>query len=106
MNKPTIPQLADIGKMADEGSMYELKMHNESEEDAVARRANEAADAALKRKMTLALFFFAMVMVSVIFFGCAYVAATGGNDDKKWAVGIIATISSGLVGYLLGQGKK
>lgn len=105
MEKPTIPQLADIGKMA-EGSLYELKMHNESDEDAAARRVTEAADAAMKRKMAQALFFFAMAMVCVIFFGCAYVAATGSPDDKKWAVGIIATIASGLIGYLLGQGKK
>jgi fatty acid desaturase len=104
MEKPTIP--LDIGKMADEGSLYELKMHNESDEDAAARRANEAAEAALKRKMTLSLFYFALVLVSVIFFGCAYIAFTGGQDDKKWAVGIITAISSGLIGYLVGQGKK
>lgn len=104
MEKPTIP--LDIGKMADEGSLYELKMHNESDEDAAARRANEAAEAALKRQMALSLFYFALVLVSVIFFGCAYIALTGGPDDKKWALGIITAISSGLIGYLVGQGKK
>ncbi|MEI6334133.1 MAG: hypothetical protein WCS87_06200 [Methylococcaceae bacterium] len=37
---------------------------------------------------------------------CVYTFATGEAEDKKWASGIVGAIASGLVGFLVGQGKK
>jgi hypothetical protein len=85
---------------------YELSVSNETPEDASARRTKETADAELKRKMTYTLFCFALLIVSVVFVGCVYTFATGAADDKKWAAGIVSAIASGLVGFLVGQGKK
>jgi len=31
---------------------------------------------------------------------------TGEVEDKKWAASIISAITSGLIGFLIGQGKK
>lgn len=106
MEKPTIPTVVDISKLVEEGHLYDLKMHNESEEDAVARREKDAADAALKRKMSFVLFLFSLATVSTIFLGCLYTVIVGSQEDKKWAVGIITAISSGLIGFLVGQAKK
>jgi hypothetical protein len=85
---------------------YELSVTNETPEDAAARRSKDAADADLKRKMTYSLFWFALLIVSVVFSGCVYAFATGAPDDKKWAASIVSAIASGLVGFLVGQGKK
>lgn len=85
---------------------YELSVNNETAEDAAARRAEEIANAELKRRMTFVLFWFALVIVAVVFGGCVYAFSTGTPDDRKWAAGIVSSIASGLVGYLVGQGKK
>ena len=85
---------------------YELSVSNETQEDAAARRAQELADADIKRKMTFALFCFALLIVGVVFAGCVYTFSTGTPEDKKWAAGIVSAIASGLVGFLVGQGKK
>ena len=70
------------------------------------RDAAKAADADLKRKMTFGLFLFALTVTGAVFAGCVYVFAIGTVDDKKWAAGIVSAIASGLVGFLVGQGKK
>jgi hypothetical protein len=85
---------------------YELSVNNETPEDAEARRGQAMADAQMKRKMTFALFCFALLIVGVIFMGCIYTFATGTPEDKKWAAGIVSAIASGLVGFLVGQGKR
>ncbi|WP_024299731.1 hypothetical protein [Methylomicrobium lacus] len=85
---------------------YELSVNNETPEDAAARRAQEMADADMKRKMTFALFWFALLIVGVVFIGCVYTFSIGMPEDKKWAAGIVSAIASGLVGFLVGQGKK
>lgn len=85
---------------------YELSISNEAPEDASVRRSNEIADAELKRKMTYSLFWFALLVVCVVFSGCVYTFAVGAVEDKKWAAGIVSAIASGLVGFLVGQGKK
>jgi hypothetical protein len=96
----------NLGQIVGKDHKYELSISNESAEDATARRVKEAADADLKRKMTFGLFLFALVMVAVVFGGCIYVFATASAEDKKWAAGIVSAITSGLVGFLVGQGKK
>lgn len=85
---------------------YELSVSNETAEDATARRSKEMADADLKRKMTFALFCFALLIIGIVFAGCVYTFAIGTAEDKKWAAGIVSAIASGLVGFLVGQGKK
>ena len=52
------------------------------------------------------LFFFALMIIGAVFAGCVYIFATGAADDKKWAAGIVSAISSGVVGFLVGQGKR
>lgn len=42
----------DLGQLVSQGHNYELNIGKEPPEDAAARRAADAADAALKRKMT------------------------------------------------------
>ena len=81
-------------------------MSNETSEDATVRRSKEIADAELSRKMTYVLFCFALLIISIVFIGCVYTFAMGLADDKKWAAGIVSAIASGLVGFLVGQGKK
>lgn len=99
------PQI-NLGQIVGKNHKYELSVSNETSEDAVARRSKEAAEAQLKRKMTYTLFCFALLVVGVIFLGCVYTFATGAAEDKKWAAGIVSAIASGLVGFLVGQGKK
>jgi membrane protein YqaA with SNARE-associated domain len=96
----------NLGQLVGSNHKYELSVSNEAPEDAAARRSSEAADAELKRKMTYALFWFALLIVGAIFMGCVYTFATGATDDKKWAAGIVSAIASGLIGFLVGQGKK
>lgn len=99
-------QQINLGQIVGTGHKYELSVNNESPEDAIARRANETAESGLKRKMSFALFCFSLVVVGIVFCGCVYVFVTGSPDDKKWAAGIVSAIASGLVGFLVGQGKK
>jgi hypothetical protein len=101
----TEPQI-NIGQIVGKDHKYELSVSNETQEDAETRRSNEMADAELKRKMTYTLFCFALVIVGTIFIGCVYTFSTGATDDKKWAAGIVSAIASGLVGFLVGHGKK
>ena len=99
------PQI-NLGQLVGRDHKYELSISNESPEDAVSRRAMEAADAELKRKMTFGVFLFALAVTTVVFSGCVFVFVNGTPDDKKWAAAIISAIASGLVGFLVGQGKK
>lgn len=101
----TTPDI-NLGQLAGSDHKYELSLSNENPEDAQARRTQEAADAALNRIIKLSLFVFALFLTAVVFAGCVYVFATGSPEDKKWAAGIVSAISSGLVGFLVGQGKK
>lgn len=96
----------NLGQIVGKNHKYELSISNETPEDASARRRREIADAALKRKMTYLLFLFAIFMVAVIFGSCILIFITGSAEDKKWAAGIISAITSGLIGFLIGQGKK
>ncbi len=99
------PQI-DLGRLVTKDHTYELSISNESAEDAAARRAQEAAEAELRRKMTYGVFLFALAVTATVFGGCVYVFATGTPEDKKWAAAIVSAIASGLVGFLVGQGKK
>ena len=99
------PQI-NLSQIVGKDHKYELSVSNETQEDAAARRSKETADAELKRKMTYALFCFALLIIGIVFVGCVYTFATGAADDKKWAAGIVSAIASGLVGFLVGQGKK
>ena len=99
------PQI-NLGQIVGKDHKYELSVSNETQEDAATRRTKETADADLKRKMTYVLFCFALLIVGVVFAGCVYTFATGTPDDKKWAAGIVSAIASGLVGFLVGQGKS
>jgi len=96
----------NLGRLADTTHRYDLTVSNESPEDAKARRLSEAAEATLARRMRLMLFCFALLFVSVVFTGCIYLFATGTAEDKKWAGGIVASITSGLIGYLVGGARK
>jgi hypothetical protein len=96
----------NLGRLADANHRYDLTVSNESPEDAQARRLNEAAEATLARRMRLMLFCFALAFVSVVFAGCVHLFATGTAEDKKWAGGIVASITSGLIGYLVGGARK
>ncbi|ALL00026.2 MULTISPECIES: hypothetical protein [unclassified Massilia] len=89
-----------------DSDQLELKIRNETDEDAQARRERETADAKLARTMKLMLFVFALVITGIVFGACIVVAFAGSADDKKWACSIVTAITSGLVGYLVGQGKK
>ena len=99
------PQI-NLGQIVGKDHKYELTVSNETQEDAVARRIREMAEAELKRKMTYSLFCFSLFMVAIVFGGCVYVFAAGTVEDKKWAAGIVSAIASGLVGFLVGQGEK
>lgn len=99
------PQI-NLGQLVGRDHKYELNVSNETSEDADARRAIAAADAALKRRITFGLFCFALAVTAVVFCGCIYVFAIGAAEDKKWAAGIVSAITSGLVGFLVGQGKR
>lgn len=99
-------QQINLGQMVGSDGRYELSVTNESPEDAAARRTNEAAEAALKRRMSLGLFLFALILASVVFAGCVYTFAAGTADDKKWAAGIVSAITSGLVGFMVGQARR
>lgn len=96
----------NLGQLIGRDHKYDLSIKNESPEDADARRSNEIADAKQKRDINLILFWFALAFVSILFLGCIYIFATGAPEDKKWVAGIVSAITSGLVGFLIGQGKK
>lgn len=96
----------NITNLVRSGHKYELNASNETSEDAEARRVNEAAEAKFARQIRGAVVVFALLMVGVLFVGCLVMFATGNPDDKKWTAGIVGSIASGLVGYLVGQGKK
>lgn len=104
-DKVNDPQI-NLGQIVGKDHKYELSVSNETQEDADVRRTMELADAKLKRSMSYALFNFALFIVGIIFMGSVYLFYTGSADDKKWASGIVSAIASGLVGYLVGQGKK
>jgi hypothetical protein len=96
----------DLNSLVDSGGAYDLKAYNEPPEDAQARRVREAAEHTQTLRLRATLFGFALVFVSVVFVGCAYLFATGAPEDKKWATGVISMIVSGLIGYLVGAGSQ
>jgi hypothetical protein len=96
----------NLGQILNTDHKYELSVSSERPEDAALRRTNESADAALKRKMLFVLFCFSLLVVGVVFAGCIYLFAIGSAEDKKWSGGVISAIVSGLIGFLVGQGKK
>ena len=105
-NVPTTGQI-DLGQLSQNNHRYELSLSNsETEEDGSARRALEAAAAEHQRRIQFAIIIFAMLVSSVVFAGCVYAFVTGSPDDKKWAAGILGSIASGLIGFLVGQGGK
>ncbi len=96
----------DIGRLAEAGQRYELAVTGgETVEDAAARRANLVADSKLARQIRLLLVVFALLLTGAIFASCLMAFVNGTPDDKKWAAGIVSAIASGLVGFLVGQGK-
>lgn len=99
-------QEINLGQLVGKDHKYELSVSSESPQDASARRTKEAADADLKRRMTFILFLFVLVVGAVVFVGCVYVFAHGSPDDKKWAAGIVSAIAFGLIGFLVGLGRK
>ena len=99
-------QQINLGQIVGKDHKYELSVSNESPEDAASRRTKEASDEALKRRMTFVLFLFALAVTGVVFAGCIYVFALGSPEDKKWAAGIVSAITSGLIGFLVGQDRK
>ncbi|MEN9868532.1 MAG: hypothetical protein RL748_4122 [Pseudomonadota bacterium] len=105
-NPPSTGQI-DLGQLAQNNHRYELSLsNNETEQDGSARRALEAAAAAHQRRIQFAVVLFAMAVSSVVFAGCVFAFVTGTPDDKKWAAGILGSIASGLIGFLVGQGSK
>ena len=97
----------DIGRLAEAGQRYELAVTGgETLEDAAARRANLVADSKLARQIRLLLVVFALLLTGAIFAACLVAFIGGTPDDKKWAAGIVSAIASGLVGFLVGQGKS
>ena len=96
----------DLTALVKSEHKYELSASYEPPEDAAVRRENDLADARQTRTIRLVLLLFALVVVGVIVAGCIYGFAAGSADDKKWAAGIVSAIASGLIGYLVGQGKK
>ena len=56
--------------------------------------------------MTFTIFCFALAITAIVFAACLFVFVDGSPDDKKWATGVISAITSGLVGYLVGHGKR
>jgi hypothetical protein len=96
----------NLGQLIGKDHKYDVSISNESPEDAMARRSQEAAEAAQKRHIALTLFWFSLLFVTAVFVECGYVFATGSPEDKKWAAGIVSAIASGLVGFLVGQSKK
>lgn len=102
MSEPPI----DLGQIVGRDHRYELSVSNETPEDAAARRDKELADAVLRRKMNFALFLFALFMTAAVFAGCVWLFAFGAADDRKWAGGIVSAMTSGLIGYLVGQARK
>lgn len=61
--------------------------------------------AALKGTMAVVVFC-ALIRPGRVFGGRVYVFASGSADDKNWAAGIVSAIALGLVGFLVGQGKR
>ena len=98
--------LLDLSTVVRNDHKYEVSASYEPPEDATARRKKEDADASQTRLIRLILVVFSLAVVAVIVAGCVYAFVTGSADDKKWAAGIVSAIASGLVGYLVGQGKK
>lgn len=96
----------DLSRLAERNHRFDLTVNTESPEDAEAHRDNASAEALLARRMRAGLFLFAMACVATVFGGRVYLFATGTADDKKWAGGILASITSGLVGYLIGSTKR
>ncbi|MDD1650890.1 MAG: hypothetical protein LUO80_10955 [Methylococcaceae bacterium] len=85
---------------------WDLKANYESEADAVARRTQEAENAALEREKARWLFRFSLTLTLLVFCGSLYLFVSGTTDDKKWAAALISGITSGLSGFLVGQSKK
>lgn len=104
----SVPQTppVNIGEMAKSGQYQVSIQSTESELDAGARRATEAADAMQKRRMSFILFCFALIFITIVFAGTVYLFASGSPDDKKWAGGIVTSITTGLIGYLVGKAAK
>lgn len=89
-----------------DGDQLELKIKNETDADAQARRAIEAAEAKLARAMRMVLFVFALLVTGTVFAGAILTAVYGSADDRKWACSVVSALTSGLIGYLVGHAKK
>jgi O-antigen/teichoic acid export membrane protein len=96
----------NLGQVMATGAKYALSFSNESTEDALARRIQEANELDHRRKIQFCLFIFALAVTGIVFAGSIYVFIIGSPDDKKWAAGVVSSIASGLIGYLVGHGKK
>lgn len=96
----------NLNQLVSRDHKYELSLSNETADDAAARRVKEAADADQKRKINFALFIFSLFITGVVFVGCIVNFIYGSPDDKKWSAGIVSGISTGLIGFLVGQSKK
>jgi pilus assembly protein TadC len=96
----------NLGQVLGRSDRYQLSVSNETAEDAAARRLRDASDARTRQVMALGLFFFAMAIAATVFVGAVYVFVTGSADDKKWAAGLVSAITSGLVGFLVGQARR
>lgn len=96
----------NISEIAKESDVNLTIKNMEKPEDANARRALEADNAKHQRRIQMMIVYFSMAITATIFVGCVYTFAQGSADDKKWAAGILSSICSGLIGYLVGQNQK
>lgn len=96
----------DITKLVQSGHTYTVSASNELPEEAQHRRARELANERHERRVELLTLGFSCLMVGVIFSGCIWLVAVGSPDDKKWAMGVVAAIASGLVGFIWGRRSK
>jgi cytochrome c biogenesis protein CcdA len=90
-----------------ENSQERASRIRQAEADAKTRRGLEEADARFRRWGKAALFLAGLLMVLAVFVLCVLIVTHSTSpDDRKWATGILATIVSGLVGFLTGRATK
>jgi hypothetical protein len=105
--RPKVTKAVDVAALMDKSIAFEVKTAELPDERA-SRLRREEAEEAHKRLLGLIVHVFSMTIVAIACFACIYIAVAidPKTDLPGKAVGILATIAGGAIGFIGGRASK
>lgn len=98
----------DLNDLANRSDHQLSIVPREDPETAAVHRDIEKADAAHRRQISLLLHIAALAVIVVAVSLCVWMVINAGNgsEDRRWAITLLTSIVTGLIGYVTGRASK